>query len=75
MKKSEIAKAFDESLSKGWKMRKLVRSARYSLFSSSSAVYDNRVVNNRKDLKRLDDEGFYVVDDFGWLAINILMEL
>ena len=59
------------SLSKGWKVAKKISSAGFL----SSSTYDNRTVYNREDLKKLLDEGFFLDQDLGTLALNILLRL
>jgi len=62
-------KVFDESLAIGWKMKKLIHAG---IFNDT---YDVRTVYNRKDLGKLINEGFYLAEDAGILALNILKKI
>lgn len=73
MKKEEnkIKKAIDDSLKEGWEMSKRIHSGGFF----SRPTYDRRKVYNRKDLFKLNSEGFSLNEDHGNLALNILMKL
>ncbi len=66
-----LKKQINLSLSKGWKMSKLVHSG--GLFSD--ATYDYRTVCDREQLSKLAKEGFSLEDNPGLIALNILLEL
>ena len=69
--KNTIEKVVDESLAKGWKMSKEIGSA--SFFTS--VIYDSRIAYDRKSLWRLTEEGFFLDEEVGKLALNILLKL
>lgn len=80
-KKSAIEIAVDASIAKGWTMKKLIsrgywnRGGLFSVGSWVDAVYDTRTVNNREDLEKLSEEGFFLDGEHGNMALNILLQL
>ena len=64
-----IRQLVDESIARGWKMRKQISSG--GLFSYST--YDNRLVYSRMELFNLVREGFELNENSGLLALNILL--
>lgn len=69
--KNKITQAVDKSLKEGWRMYKKISSG--GLFSNPT--YDNRTVYNRKDLLKLNNEGFDLNENIGVLVLNILLDL
>ena len=71
MTKPNLRKAVDKSLADGWHMCKQLSSGGFFSFPT----YDKRIVYNRKQLKKLVDEGFGLDSNIGAIALNILLSL
>ncbi len=70
IKRGKLTELVEESLKGGWKMIKKIHSA--GLFSE--ATYDERTVYSRNELNELIKEGFFLDQDAGITALNILLK-